>query len=147
MNLAWLLLFLPLAVTAANQLVLKRTGLTPIVSVASALATFVLAVMLVGTEGTAAFAWATIGDFHLDIGIKLDALSTGMMLVVTGVGLAVHVFSLAYMKDDEGKGRYFTGLSMFMFSMTGILLADNFIMTFIFWELVGFSSYLLIGHW
>jgi len=145
--LPWLLLFLPLAVTAANQLVLKRTGLAPIVSVASALATFVLAVMLIGAEGTASFAWATIGDFHLDIGIKLDALSTGMMLVVTGVGLAVHVFSLAYMKDDEGKARYFTGLSMFMFSMTGIVLADNFIMTFIFWELVGFSSYLLIGHW
>ena len=147
MNLAWLLLFLPFAVTAANQLVLKKTGLAPIVSVASALATFVLAVMLVGTEGTAAFAWASIGDFHLDIGIKLDGLSTGMMLVVTGVGLAVHIFSLAYMKDDAGKARYFTGLSMFMFSMTGIVLADNFIMTFIFWELVGLSSYLLIGHW
>jgi len=57
------------------------------------------------------------------------------------------VFSLAYMQDDEGKARYFTGLSLFMFSMTGIVLADNFIMTFIFWELVGFSSYLLIGHW
>jgi NADH-quinone oxidoreductase subunit L len=147
MNLAWLLLFLPFAVAVANQLVLQRTGMAPLVSVASALVTFILAVMLFGTQGSATFAWASIGDFHLDIGIKLDTLSTGMMLVVTGVGLAVHVFSLAYMKDDAGKARYFTGLSLFMFSMTGIVLADNFVMTFIFWELVGFSSYLLIGHW
>ena len=147
MNLAWLLLFLPFAASLANQLVLKKTGLAPLVSVASALATFILAVMLLGTQGSAAFHWASIGDFHLDIGIQLDTLSTGMMLVVTGIGLPVHVFSLAYMKDDDGKARYFTGLSLFMFSMTGIVLADNFIMTFIFWELVGFSSYLLIGHW
>jgi NADH-quinone oxidoreductase subunit L len=51
------------------------------------------------------------------------------------------------MKDDAAKNRYFTGLSLFMFSMTGIVLSSNFIMTFIFWELVGLSSYLLIGHW
>ena len=147
MNLAWLLLFLPLAAAVVNQLVLNKTGLAPLVAVTSSLVTFILALMLLGTEGSAAFPWASVGNFHLDIGIKLDTRSTGMMLVVTGVGLAVHVFSLAYMKDDEGKARYFTGLSLFMFSMTGIVLADNFIMTFIFWELVGFSSYLLIGHW
>ena len=70
-----------------------------------------------------------------------------MMIVVTGIGALVHIFSLAYMKDDEAKARYFSGLSLFMFSMTGIVLANNFIMTFIFWELVGLSSYLLIGHW
>ena len=70
-----------------------------------------------------------------------------MMIVVTGVGLLVHVFSLAYMKEDGARARYFTGLALFMFSMTGIVLASNFIMTFIFWELVGLSSYLLIGHW
>ena len=147
MNLAWILLFLPLAVAAANQLVLKKSGLAPIVSVASALATFVIALLLLGKNETAHFAWATIGDFSINIGIKLDQLSTGMMIVVTGVGLLVHIFSLAYMKDDAAKARYFTGLSLFMFSMTGIVLADNFIMTFIFWELVGLSSYLLIGHW
>ncbi|MES2922487.1 MAG: NADH-quinone oxidoreductase subunit L [Verrucomicrobiota bacterium] len=147
MNIAWILLFLPLVVAAANQLVLKKTGLAPIVSVGSALATFVMALMLLGKVETSSFAWATIGDFSVNIGIKLDQLSTGMMIVVTGVGLLVHVFSLAYMKDDDAKARYFTGLSLFMFSMTGIVLADNFIMTFIFWELVGLSSYLLIGHW
>ena len=147
MNLAWLLLFLPLVVAAANQLALKRTGLAPIVSTASALTTFILAVLLLGKNETSHFPWATIGDFSINIGIKLDQLSTGMMIVVTGVGLLVHIFSLAYMKEDAAKARYFTGLSLFMFSMTGIVLADNFIMTFIFWELVGLSSYLLIGHW
>lgn len=147
MNSAWILLFLPLVVAALNQLVLKKTGLAPIVSTASAIATFVLAVLLLGKNETAHFAWATIGDFSINIGLKLDQLSTGMMIVVTGVGMLVHIFSLAYMKEDEAKARYFTGLSLFMFSMTGIVLADNFIMTFIFWELVGLSSYLLIGHW
>ncbi|RYD63616.1 MAG: NADH-quinone oxidoreductase subunit L, partial [Verrucomicrobiaceae bacterium] len=147
MNLAWILLFLPLGVAAANQLALRKTGLAPLISTASAIATFVLALLLLGKTGTSNFAWATIGDFSVNVGIQLDQLSTGMMIVVTGVGMLVHIFSLAYMKDDEAKARYFTGLSLFMFSMTGIVLASNFIMTFMFWELVGLSSYLLIGHW
>ena len=70
-----------------------------------------------------------------------------MMMVVCGIGLLVHIFSLAYMDEDKSKARYFGNLSLFMFSMTGIVLAENFIMMFIFWELVGLSSYLLIGHW
>lgn len=147
MNLAWILLFLPLGIAAANQLALRKTGLAPLISTGSSIATFVLALLLLGKTGTSNFAWASIGDFSVNIGIQLDQLSTGMMIVVTGVGMLVHIFSLAYMKDDEAKARYFTGLSLFMFSMTGIVLADNFIMTFIFWELVGLSSYLLIGHW
>jgi NADH-quinone oxidoreductase subunit L len=147
MTLAWILLFLPLAVATINQLVLKKSGLVPIISTGSALATFVIALWLLKTTGGMSFPWATIGDFSIQIGIKLDRLSTGMMIVVTGIGMLVHIFSLAYMKDDNAKARYFTGLSLFMFSMTGIVLADNFIMTFIFWELVGLSSYLLIGHW
>ncbi len=83
----------------------------------------------------------------IPIGITVDALSKVMLLVVTGVGLLVHLYSLGYMRDDDGKARYFGGLSLFMFSMLGIVLADNFLMMFIFWELVGVSSYLLIGHW
>lgn len=147
MTLPWILLFLPLIVAAVNQLVLKKSALVPIVSTASAIATFIIALLLLKTEAIIWFKWATIGDFSIDIGIQLDKLSTGMMIVVTGIGMLVHIFSLAYMKDDEAKARYFTGLSLFMFSMTGIVLSSNFIMTFIFWELVGLSSYLLIGHW
>jgi NADH-quinone oxidoreductase subunit L len=88
-----------------------------------------------------------VGNLRLGIDLKIDALSSGMMIVVTGVGALVHIFSLAYMKDDEGKARYFAGLALFMFSMTGIVYAANFAMMFIFWELVGVSSYILIGHW
>lgn len=143
----WLLLILPLLAAVSNQLFLRKTGIAHWVSTASAAATFVIAILCLGKTDSMSFQWATIGDFSIDIGITLDKLSTGMMIVVTGVGLLVHVFSLAYMKDDSAKARYFTGLALFMFSMTGIVLASNFIMTFIFWELVGLSSYLLIGHW
>ena len=143
----WLLLILPLLAAVSNQLFLRKLGIAHLVSTASAAATFVISLLLLGKTGEMSFPWATIGDFNINIGITLDKLSTGMMIVVTGVGLLVHVFSLAYMKDDSAKARYFTGLALFMFSMTGIVLASNFIMTFIFWELVGLSSYLLIGHW
>lgn len=143
----WLLLILPLLAAVSNQLFLRKIGVAHWVSTASAAATFVIAILCLGKTDSMSFPWATIGNFHIDIGITLDKLSTGMMIVVTGVGLLVHIFSLAYMKEDCAKARYFTGLALFMFSMTGIVLASNFIMTFIFWELVGLSSYLLIGHW
>jgi NADH-quinone oxidoreductase subunit L len=143
----WLLLILPLLAAVSNQLFLRKIGIAHWISTASAAATFVIALLCLGKTDSMAFPWITIGDFQVDIGITLDKLSTGMMIVVTGVGLLVHIFSLAYMKDDSAKARYFTGLALFMFSMTGIVLASNFIMTFIFWELVGLSSYLLIGHW
>lgn len=144
---AWILLFLPLVAAALNQLLLRRHALVPYVSTLSALVTLGLSLALLGKQGGDSFAWASIGEFTVGIGIQLDRLSTGMMVVVTGIGTLVHVFSLAYMKDDAASCRYFTGLSLFMFSMTGIVLADNFLMTFIFWELVGVSSFLLIGHW
>ena len=70
-----------------------------------------------------------------------------MLLVVTGVGTLIHIYSLGYMRDDAGKSRYFAALSLFMFAMLGIVLSNNFVMLFIFWELVGFTSYVLIGHW
>ena len=145
----WILLFLPLIAAAANHLYLKRNAfIASMVSVISVAVTFGISLMLLGkTESPEPVSWATIGDFSIQIGIKLDQLSTGMMVVVTGIGLLVHVFSLAYMAEDGAKARYFTCLSLFMFSMTGIVLASNFIMTFMFWELVGLSSYLLIGHW
>ncbi|MCH2062785.1 MAG: NADH-quinone oxidoreductase subunit L [Roseibacillus sp.] len=147
--LAWLLLLLPLFSAAAIQLWLKEMPGTAVkMSVFSAVTTFLLALILLGGKDTsAAIKWASAGSFHIEIGLIIDNLSKGMMLVVTGVGLLVHLFSLGYMKDDGAKARYFGGLSIFMFSMTGIVLASNFIMMFIFWELVGFSSYLLIGHW
>ncbi len=92
--------------------------------------------------------WINLGPiFSVPLGLTLDPLSRSMLFMVTGVGSLIHIYSLGYMGEDEGKSRYFAGLSLFMFSMLGIVLANNFVMMFIFWELVGFSSYLLIGHW
>ena len=86
-------------------------------------------------------------NLSFDINALIDGQSRGMLFIVTFVGFLVHLYSHGYMKDDDARPRYFGSLSMFMFSMTGIVLADNFVMMFIFWELVGLSSYLLIGHW
>jgi len=149
MNIAWYLLLLPLLIAAVNHLLFsKQHTIASLLSTASAIVTFGIAVSLLGsTASPESYSWIRVGSWSLDIGIALDPLSTGMMIVVTGVGMLVHLFSLAYMKDDSAKARFFTGLSLFMFSMTGIVLANNFIMTFVFWELVGLSSYLLIGHW
>jgi NADH-quinone oxidoreductase subunit L len=147
MTLAWILFYLPIVVAALNQLLLRRNPVVPYVATAASAVCFVLSLLLLNTTGTEGFSWAHIGGIDIEIALKLDHLSTGMMVIVTGVGLLVHVFSLAYMKDDESVNRYFCGLGLFMFSMTGIVLAENFIMMFIFWELVGLSSYLLISHW
>src|SRR5205814_3647045 len=91
--------------------------------------------------------WLEVGDLQVDFGLRLDPLSLLMLLIVTGVGGAIHIYSWGYMRDDPGFSRYFAGLSLFTFSMLGIVLANTFLMLFIFWELVGVSSYLLIGHW
>ena len=91
--------------------------------------------------------WLTIGGLHVDFGLKLDALSLMMLLIVTGVGGAIHIYSFGYMHDDRSFARFFAFMSLFTFSMLGIVLANNFIEMFIFWELVGVSSYLLIGFW
>jgi NADH-quinone oxidoreductase subunit L len=95
----------------------------------------------------AAMEWLSFGDFTVSMGFLFDGVSATMLTMVAFVGFLIHVFSLGYMADDKAKGRFFGGLSIFMFSMVGIILADNLIMIFVFWELVGFSSYMLIGHY
>src|SRR5437667_1337067 len=87
------------------------------------------------------------GVFNVRFGFVLDKLSKTTLVLVSGIGSLIHIYSLGYMRDDEGKSRYFAALSLFMFAMLGIVLANNFVMLFIFWELVGFTSYVLIGHW
>ncbi len=96
---------------------------------------------------TPVITWLSVGDLHIEIGLLWDHLSQLMLLIVTCVGALIHIYSWGYMRGDPGKGRYFAFLSLFMFSMLGIVLAGNFVMMFIFWELVGLSSYLLIGFW
>jgi NADH-quinone oxidoreductase subunit L len=148
-TLAWLLLALPLLTAAAIHLFFKRNAfLSSLMATGSAAACFAIAVVLLNSKSPGvSFQWASIGTFHVNVGLLFDDMATRMMIIVTGIGLLVHVFSLGYMAKDPAKARYFSGLSLFMFSMTGIVLAENFIMMFMFWELVGLSSYLLIGHW
>ena len=154
-NLPWLFLLLPLAIAAINWLCFSKCPRTAATfSTLSAIATFVMCVAYLmgwqtGTPDT--YTWMpaiTEGMPSLSVGLLMDPLAMRMMLVVTGIGMLVHIFSIGYMKgDDSNLSRYFAGLSIFMFSMTMIVLADNLAMTFIGWEMVGFSSYLLIGHW
>jgi len=145
----WLLLILPITSAVIIQLGLKRSATaSALLSTLSVIATLLISLSILSSDtSVTALDWINVAGLNLEIGLQLDQLSKGMMIVVAGIGVLVHVFSLGYMKDDEAKARYFGCLSLFMFSMTGIVLASNFIMMFIFWELVGLSSYLLIGHW
>ena len=153
-NLAWIILFLPLLSAAGIALFARRDGkLSATISITAVVLTFLGSVGLfllfhetkyVNVEP---LRWLSVGDLEIQIGIRLDPLSLLMLLVVTGVGSAIHIYSAGYMREDRAMGRYFACLSLFMFSMLGIVLANNFVMMFIFWELVGVSSYLLIGHW
>jgi NADH-quinone oxidoreductase subunit L len=156
--LPWLTLFLPIFSAAAITLfTLKNRNVSALLSVGAIVAGFVMTLVFIGANGFHINAetpgvghagnWLSIGDLQIDFGLKLDALSLMMMLVVTGVGGAIHIYSVGYMREDNGFSRFFACLSLFTFSMLGIVLANNFIEMFIFWELVGVSSYLLIGFW
>lgn len=89
----------------------------------------------------------SIGPLTIDLGIMIDNVTVIMLFVVTLISTLVHYFSIAYMKGDPRFSRYFAYLGIFTFSMLGIVIADNLLMIYIFWELVGLSSYLLIGFW
>ena len=91
--------------------------------------------------------WFTIGDRAFHVGILLDNISVFMLLLVAVVALPVHIYSVAYMKGDPGIHRYWTYLGLFCAAMLGLVIADNLLLTYICWELVGFASYLLIGFW
>ena len=156
--LPWLILFLPLFSAAVITLfTLKHRNVSALLSVGAIVAGFVMTLVFIGANGFHINAetpgvghagnWLSIGNLQIDFGLKLDALSLMMMLVVTGVGGAIHIYSVGYMREDSGFSRFFAFMSLFTFSMLGIVLANNFIEMFIFWELVGVSSYLLIGFW
>ena len=91
--------------------------------------------------------WLHFGEFTVSMGFLFDGVSATMLAMVAFVGFLIHVFSLGYMAKDNSRGRFFGGLSIFMFSMLGIVLGNSLVMIFVFWELVGFSSYMLIAHY
>jgi NADH-quinone oxidoreductase subunit L len=93
------------------------------------------------------YTWIPAGSFRVDVNFAVDALTAMLLIVVTTVGMLVHVYSIGYMEHDPGKWRFFAFLNFFMFSMLLLVLAGNFLLLFVAWELVGLSSYLLIGFW
>src|SRR5438477_8100792 len=149
--LPWLVLMAPLISAAVITLfTLRWKAVSSFISIAAVLVSFACSCLIFTQSGiaTAHFNWIDIpGAFKVPLDLTLDQLSKTMLLLVSGVGATIHIYSLGYMRDDEGKSRYFAALSLFMFAMLGIVLANNFVMLFIFWELVGFTSYVLIGHW
>jgi len=146
----WFILLNPL-IAAVLILVATRKnhGVSAVISTLSAFFGLAAAACAwTSPEVHSAVQWIDFGNaLQIPLGVKLDHLAKVMLLVVTGIGFLVHLYSTVYMEHDESKARFFGHLSLFMFSMLGIVLADNFAMMFIFWELVGVSSYLLIGHW
>ncbi|MCH8815854.1 MAG: NADH-quinone oxidoreductase subunit L, partial [Chloroflexi bacterium] len=97
--------------------------------------------------GFDAHEWVFVDPLRIDIGITLDGLSGIMLVIVTGVSLLVQIYSQEYMRGDEGYNRYFAFMSLFTASMLGLVIASSILQIFVFWELVGVSSYLLIGFW
>jgi len=98
-------------------------------------------------EVSTLYSWITVGDFDVSLSLRADPLSSLMTLVVSGVGFLIHLYSVGYMAEDERFTRFFTQLNLFAFSMLLLVLADNFLVMFVGWELVGLCSYLLIGFW
>ncbi len=148
---AWLILIAPLVSTIVITLfTLRWKALSSTISVVAVLVSFICSCLVFAHSASSAaqITWIDVaGALKVPIALTLDALSRTMVLLVSGVGALIHIYSLGYMRDDQGKSRYFAALSLFMFAMLGIVLASNFVMLFIFWELVGFTSYVLIGHW
>jgi NADH-quinone oxidoreductase subunit L len=93
------------------------------------------------------YTWATIGGLRFEVGFLVDSLTATMMVVVTSVSLAVHVYTIGYMEEDEGYQRFFSYISLFTFSMLMLVMSNNFLQLFFGWEAVGLVSYLLIGFW
>ena len=100
-----------------------------------------------GSFTSTAFRWIVAGDFEAAVTAHVDPLTGVMLLVVTGVGTLIHLYSVGYMHHDPDYARFFAYLNLFVFSMTMLVLAGNFLLLYVFWEAVGLCSYLLIGFW
>ena len=159
MNLIWLIPMMPLIGFLINGLFGSRLSKPIINAVAcgSVLTAFLLSanavIQLIGlpaesrTVEVILYSWIPSGSFNADIGFLLDPLSSIMILVVSGVGFLIHVYSIGYMSHDKDYSRFFTYLNLFTGSMLILVLANNFVLMYVGWEGVGLCSYLLIGFW
>jgi NADH-quinone oxidoreductase subunit L len=157
--LLWIVPALPLAAVALNLLLGDRLGRrgTAWLACGAVGAAFLFALRAVVTLASLpesarvlvenAYTWMRVGEFRADVSFMLDPLSAVMVLVVTGVGFLIHVYSTGYMAHDASFRRFFLYLNLFMFAMLTLVLADNFLLMFVGWEGVGLCSYLLIGFW
>ena len=152
----WLIPLLPLAGAAINGLFGRRFSRRAVSSIALGFcgAAFAMALWVVTQFSTLSlpyseyFApWIRAGNFQADFAFYLDQLSLVMLLVVTGVGFLIHIYSVGYMWEEGGFYRFFSYLNLFMFFMLTLVLANNYLLMFIGWEGVGLASYLLIGFW
>ena len=153
-----LIIALPLAGFLITGLAGRRMGLNAFWIPVGAVVLSWLAAMLVvagalggafGEEGLEVpiWEWIPAGDFVAEVGFFVDNLTAVLLIVVTTIGMLVHVYSIGYMRHDPGYWRFFAYLNLFMVSMLLLVLADNWLVLFVAWELVGLSSYLLIGFW
>lgn len=155
------ILLLPLCGFILNGVIiplgLKGFGKTSVTAAASASTiplaiAFVLGLMAFGQLGTGpllanVYPWLTIGNLHIDFALKIDRLSGLLVLIITGVGTLIHLFSASYLATEKGIGRYYAYLSLFCFSMLLLVLGNELPLLFFGWEGVGLCSYLLIGFW
>ncbi|GAB3841730.1 NADH-quinone oxidoreductase subunit L [Hymenobacter jeollabukensis] len=123
-----------------------------VIGSATVLGSFLISVMLftqfTGTPYTVhLFDWISVGSLHIPFDYQIDQLSLIMLLLVTGVGFLIHVYSIGYMHHDENVGKFFAFLNLFVFSMLLLVMGANYVILFIGWEGVGLCSYLLIGFW
>ncbi|CAG0896964.1 unnamed protein product, partial [Darwinula stevensoni] len=148
-----LLVFFIMVVAAAEAARLPKT-VVGIIGSGSVLAAFVLSVFCfneVAATGkglhSLVYNWLTVGNLQINFSFLVDQLSVWMMLIITGIGFLIHVYSTGYMHDDEGFYKFFAYLNLFIFSMLLLVMGSNFVMMFFGWEGVGLCSYLLIGFW
>jgi NADH-quinone oxidoreductase subunit L len=153
----YLLILLPLIGFLINAFIGKKLpkNLSGIIGSAAILGSFVISCYIFfgfvnGTRTKADidfFDWIAFNGFNISFGVLIDQLSATWLMVVTGIGFLIHVYSIGYMHDDEGFARFFSYLNLFVFFMLLLVMGNNFLVTFIGWEGVGLCSYLLIGFW
>src|ERR1051326_23050 len=151
----WLI---PAAPFAASLIILslpnpwRRSGaaiavIGPVAALALSFVAFLQTLQTNGFRAVQNFTWFTFGDNALPLGFVLDPLAAAMLLMITAVGLCIFIFSIGYMAEDRNFVRFFAYLSFFSGAMLGVVMANSLLLLFIFWELVGLASYLLIGFW
>jgi NADH-quinone oxidoreductase subunit L len=155
---AWLLLVFPLIGAVVLLLGGRRTDRWGhLLGVAMPLAAFVYALIafaqMLGYPGdqrsrnVQIYQWIAVGSFKVNVGLQLDQLSICFVLLITGVGSLIHIFSVGYMAHDEGRRRFFGYMNLFLAAMLLLVLANNYLLLYAGWEGVGLASYLLIGFW